>query len=131
MQPSFRYYISLALEGAIIEALRARLSRIKAHSFTVLDIKPYHKDGGAFVAFDFTASDPEDALKTIEAEVREEAKRHGGLPSWLGTRGRAWLVRGQPWMEVIFFWRISICRTDWLGHGTVFTSSPWNCIPGP
>ncbi|KAJ7184170.1 RNA12 protein-domain-containing protein [Mycena filopes] len=87
------------MEEHIVEALRARLTRIKAHSFTVLDIKPYHKDGGAFVAFDFTAGDPEDALKTIEAEVQEEAKKHGGLPSWLGSRARAWLVRGQPWME--------------------------------
>ncbi|KAJ7771805.1 RNA12 protein-domain-containing protein [Mycena metata] len=94
-----RYYFSIWAEESTLEALRTRLSRIKAHSFTVLDILPNHKEGGAFVAFDFTASDTEEALRTIEAEVEEEANKRGGLPSWTGSGARAWLVRGQPWIE--------------------------------
>ncbi|KAF7338610.1 Mitochondrial escape protein 2 [Mycena venus] len=74
-------------EEALLEALKLRLSNIKAHSFTIVDVKP----------------DPEDALKTIEAELKQEAKKHGGLPSWLsdavGGGAHFWLVEGKPWIE--------------------------------
>lgn len=98
---SLRHYIALFREDQLLDTLRSRLSNVKAHSFTVVDIEPYHKDGGAFVTFDFTASDAEDALKTIEAELKEEAKAHGGFPSWLGGGGGVWLVKGKPWIEVV------------------------------
>ncbi|KAJ7702409.1 exonuclease [Mycena rosella] len=94
-----RHYLAVANEAHILEALETRLSNIKAHSFTVVDIQSYHKDGGAFVTFDYTASDPEDALKTIEAELKAEAKKHGGLPSWVGVGSSVWLVKGKPWLE--------------------------------
>ncbi|KAJ6500400.1 RNA12 protein-domain-containing protein [Mycena sanguinolenta] len=88
-------------EDATLEALRTRLSNIKAHSFTVVDVRAYHKDGGAFVAFEFSSTgDPENALETIKAEITEEAKKHGGLPSWLdGVGAHFWLVEGRPWPE--------------------------------
>jgi hypothetical protein len=68
------------------------------------------------VTFDFTASDSEDALKTIESELKEEAKKHGGLPSWLGAGANVWLVEGKPWIEVIinhdiFVHKIHLPRT--------------------
>ncbi|KAJ7105752.1 RNA12 protein-domain-containing protein [Mycena crocata] len=101
-----RHYIALYRETAVLEELRARLLNVKAHSFTVLDFQPDHKSGGTFVTFEFTASDPEDALKTIEAELTEESKQHGGFPSWLGDGfpswlggARVWLVKGNPWIE--------------------------------
>ncbi|KAJ7470384.1 RNA12 protein-domain-containing protein [Mycena latifolia] len=107
-----RLYFALAREQHILEALQTRLSNnIKAHSFTIVDIKPYLKDGGAFVTFDYTASDPEDALRTIEAELKAEASKHGGLPSWLGAGAGVWragagvwLVKGKPWLEDM--WRL-------------------------
>ncbi|KAJ7929322.1 RNA12 protein-domain-containing protein [Mycena leptocephala] len=94
-----RYYAARVREESTLQALRARLSNIKAHSFNVVDVQPFHKDGGAFVTFDFTASDSEDALITIESELKEEAKKHGGLPSWLGAGANVWLVEGKPWIE--------------------------------
>ncbi|KAJ6618269.1 RNA12 protein-domain-containing protein [Mycena sp. CBHHK59/15] len=100
----FRYYVTLFREEYLLGTLRARLSEIKAHSFTVVDVRPYHKDGGAFVTFEYTASDPEEALKTIEAELKETAEKHGGLPSWRGVAGGSiWLVKGKPWVEDL--WR--------------------------
>ncbi|KAF7359414.1 Mitochondrial escape protein 2 [Mycena sanguinolenta] len=96
-----RHYLALMREEATLEAIRTRLSNIKAHSFTVVDVRAYHKDGGAFVAFEFSdAGDPENALETIKAEIAEEAKKHGGLPSWLdGVGAHFWVVQGQPWLE--------------------------------
>ncbi|KAJ7871518.1 RNA12 protein-domain-containing protein [Mycena olivaceomarginata] len=87
-------------EERTVEALKLRLSNIKAHSFNVVDVRPYHKDGGVFVGFEFNASDPEAALETIKAEIKEEAKKLGGLPSWLdGVGAHFWLVEGEPWIE--------------------------------
>ncbi|KAF7365492.1 Mitochondrial escape protein 2 [Mycena venus] len=95
-----RNHIAVLREKSTLEALRLRLSKIKTHSFTVVDVQPHRKDGGAFVAFEFTASDPEDALKAITAEIKEEAK-NGGLPSWRpdGWGSDFWLVKGTPWVE--------------------------------
>ncbi|KAF8184984.1 RNA12 protein-domain-containing protein [Mycena galopus ATCC 62051] len=95
-----RHYLALMREEPTLETLRTRLSNIKAHAFTVLDVRAYHKDGGAFVAFEFSASDPENALETIKAEITKEAKKHGGLPSWLdGVGAHFWIVEGKPWIE--------------------------------
>ena len=47
-----------------------------------------------------------DVLKNIERELREEADKHGPLPSWMGPLGirlhpsTLWLVKGVPWIEV-------------------------------
>ncbi|KAJ7134885.1 hypothetical protein C8R44DRAFT_771728, partial [Mycena epipterygia] len=73
----FRYFRAITQKEQFLGALRSRLSSIKTHSFTVVDIQPYDKDGGALVTFDFSASDPEDALKTIEDALKTEAvKKH-------------------------------------------------------
>ncbi|KAJ6606606.1 RNA12 protein-domain-containing protein [Mycena vulgaris] len=111
-----RHYIALAREDHLLELLKSRLSdNIKAHSFTVVDVQPYHKDGGAFVTFDYTASDPEDALKTIEAELKAEARKRGGLPSWLGSGGGIWLVKGRPWIEDMWRFPSSILNIAFDG----------------
>jgi hypothetical protein len=103
-------------EERTVEALKLRLSNIKAHSFNVVDVRPYHKDGGVFVGFEFNASDPEAALETIKAEIKEEAKKLGGLPSWLdGVGAHFWLVEGEPWIEVNMGPNnISACQTQVL-----------------
>ncbi|KAJ7090200.1 RNA12 protein-domain-containing protein [Mycena belliarum] len=94
-----RHYVALLREDHVLETLKTRLSNVKAHSFTVVDIQPYQRDGGALVAFSYINRDAEDALKMIETELRAEAKKHGGLPTWLGGGGDVWLVKGQPWLE--------------------------------
>jgi hypothetical protein len=77
---------------------------VKAHSFTVTDVQTYKKDGGVFVTFEFTASDRDDGLNTILQELGQEAKKHGGLPSWSGIGSRnVWSVKGKPWTEVWSF----------------------------
>ncbi|KAJ7632265.1 RNA12 protein-domain-containing protein [Roridomyces roridus] len=96
-----RYFVALLGEEELLERIRSRLTNIKSHAFTVIDIEPYHKDGGIFVSFEYTASDPDDALKTIRAELEKEAKSRGGLPSWLGSGAGVWMVNGQPWIEDI------------------------------
>ncbi|KAK7023862.1 mitochondrial escape protein 2 [Favolaschia claudopus] len=95
-----RYYLARMREESTLETLRSRLSDVKAHGFNIVDIRPYHKDGGAFVAFEFTASDPEQALEAINAEITEVVRKHGGLPSWMdGVGSRFWVVEGKPWIE--------------------------------
>lgn len=77
------------------------METVKAHNFNVLSLESHQKDGGVFVRFSYSSSDPEGALNTIESKVREEATKHGGLPSWLGIGGgNVWLVKGTPWREV-------------------------------
>jgi hypothetical protein len=52
------------------------------------------------------AVEEDDRFKTIERQLREEADKHGPLPSWLGSFGvclrpsTLWLVKGVPWLEV-------------------------------
>jgi hypothetical protein len=81
-----------------LDAVRSSLANIKAHSFTVVDLQPRHKEGGVFVAFEFTASDEEAALNAIKAELRAEGEKQR-LPSW-GYDTHFWLVEGKPWIEV-------------------------------
>ncbi|KAJ7286029.1 RNA12 protein-domain-containing protein [Mycena rebaudengoi] len=95
-----RYYIGAFREEYLLGSLRSRLSNVKAHSFTVTDVQTYRKDGGVFVTFEFTASDRDDGLNTILQELGQEAKKHGGLPSWSGIGSRnVWSVKGKPWTE--------------------------------
>lgn len=86
-------------EKYTLDAVRSRLSKIKAYSFTVLDAQPRHTEGGVFVAFEFIARDEEAALRAIDAELEREAETRGGLPVWrVGSRFR--IVKGKPWIEV-------------------------------
>ncbi|KAG5645040.1 hypothetical protein DXG03_007219 [Asterophora parasitica] len=95
-----RHYIGILREEHLLGALRARLDSVKTYDFQVLSLEPHQKDGGVFVRFSYSASDPVAALKTIESQLTEEAEKHGGLPSWIGlTRGGVWLVKGTPWRE--------------------------------
>ncbi|KAF9459344.1 RNA12 protein-domain-containing protein [Collybia nuda] len=95
-----RHYIGVFREESLLSALKSRLESVKAHNFNILSLEPHQKDGGVFVRFSYTASDPECALNTIESKVREETTKHGALPSWLGIGGgNVWLVKGTPWRE--------------------------------
>ena len=77
------------------------MTAVKTHNFEVLSIEPYHKDGGFFVKFKYSAKNQESALVSIENDLREYARRHGGFPSWAGlSGGNIWLVKGHPWREV-------------------------------
>ncbi|KAJ7057027.1 RNA12 protein-domain-containing protein [Mycena amicta] len=98
-------FVQIFRQDDILEALRARLANVKAHGFSIVDMKPYSKDGGVFVTFEYSASDPEAALKNIEKELKNEASQHGGLPSWGRSGSHAWLVKGSPWIEDM--WRYS------------------------
>lgn len=100
---SLRHYIGIFREETLLGELKARLETIKAHGFDIVALEPYQKDGGVFVRFKYSAGDPSEALKSIEAQLRQEACKHGGLPSWNGLgRGNVWLVKGSPWKEVRF-----------------------------
>ncbi|KIJ17097.1 hypothetical protein PAXINDRAFT_167891 [Paxillus involutus ATCC 200175] len=95
-----RHYIGVFREESLLENLETRLSAVKSHRFKVLSLEPYQKDGGVFVKFSYSATDTDTALKEIENELRDEAERHGGMPSWAGLDwGSVWLVKGQPWLE--------------------------------
>ncbi|KIJ60595.1 hypothetical protein HYDPIDRAFT_32020 [Hydnomerulius pinastri MD-312] len=95
-----RHYIGIFREESLLETLEERLSAVKTHGFKVLSLEPYQKDGGVFVKFTYRASDTQSALTAIENDLREEADKHGGMPSWAGLDwGNVWLVKGQPWRE--------------------------------
>lgn len=68
----------------------------------MVSLEPHQKDGGVFVQFTYSAGDPASALKSLQKALREEAGKHGGMPSWIGmAKGDAWLVKGTPWREVM------------------------------
>ncbi|EGO21697.1 hypothetical protein SERLADRAFT_362954 [Serpula lacrymans var. lacrymans S7.9] len=97
---SIRHYIGIFREETLLERLEALLSSVKTHDFQVLFLEPHAKDGGVFVHFNYNASDPENALVSIENDLKQEALKHGGIPSWTGLgRGNIWLVKGRPWRE--------------------------------
>ena len=69
----------------------------------MVSLETHQKDGGVFVQFTYDAGDPASTLKSLQNALREEAAKHGGMPSWIGmAKGDAWLVKGAPWKEVIF-----------------------------
>ena len=88
-------------EETLLSDLRSRLQTVKTHSFNILSLESHRKDGGVFVHFSYCSANNDSALKTIINELKEEAAKRGGLPSWLGLRGGdVWLVKGTPWREV-------------------------------
>lgn len=95
-----RHYIGFFREESLLADLRSRLQTIKTHDFDILSLESHQKDGGVFIHFSYCANDPDSAVQTIINELREEAAKHGGLPSWLGLGGGdVWLVKGTPWRE--------------------------------
>ena len=75
----------------------------KTHDFRVLRVESTPKDGGLYVEFGFNPGQTPtpQALQEIEADLRKEFERHGGIPSWYGFgRTNMERVRGKPWNEV-------------------------------
>lgn len=63
--------------------------------------------------------DPQ-ALQSLEQEINESVKQHGGIPAWFNWRsGRAWVVRGKPWREVfsLSYYSIYHLLIALAGHG--------------
>ncbi len=97
---SLRRYIGFLREEGLVQSLRDRLSSVNAHGFRITSLEPHPKDGGVFVRFAYKA-DSENALETIEQELKRKVQDRGGLPSWLGmSSGNVWMVKGIPWNEV-------------------------------
>lgn len=72
------------------------------HGFNPISIEPHVKDGGVFVLFEYTPSESEDVMSTIESDLRNHIHSKGGVPSSAGIRrGNVWVVQGQPWREVL------------------------------
>ncbi|KAI0797741.1 exonuclease [Abortiporus biennis] len=95
-----RYYIGTIREESLLERLSALLSGVKAHGFKVLSVEPQEKDGGVFVKFQYNGNEEKSTLEEILLQARENASKHGGIPSWAGIpRGDIWLVKGRPWRE--------------------------------
>ncbi|KAG6820790.1 hypothetical protein H0H93_011555 [Arthromyces matolae] len=95
-----RHYLGTLREESLIETIRQRLEHVKTHDFKVMSLEPHEKDGGVFVRFSFTSSNPETILQAIEHDVQSAVGRYGGIPSWLAVnRGRIWMVKGTPWRE--------------------------------
>jgi len=113
---SLRHYVGIFREDTLLGRLKTHLSPVKTHNFEIISLEPHQKDGGVFVHFKYSAGDQEEALKSIEADLRIESYKHGGLPSWLGlSGGTVWLVKGRPWREVRilqveFLWHISLLK---------------------
>ena len=98
---SLRHYIGTIREDNLLCRLNALLSSVKTHGFEILSLEPRHKDGGVFVKFKYYPEGNDAALEIIENDLRREAARKGGIPSWIGiNRGNVWVVKGTPWREV-------------------------------
>ncbi|KAJ6466338.1 RNA12 protein-domain-containing protein [Mycena sanguinolenta] len=111
-----RWHWARRRDKPILEALKLRLANVKAHGFNVVSLEPYHKDGGVWCTFEFTAVDEDAALKTIKAELKKEAEKHGGLPSWdKGSGAQCWLVEGKPWVEDMQRWASNLLRVTFDG----------------
>ena len=99
---SFRHYIGIFREEALLGRLSNILETVKTHGFNIKSLEAHHKDGGVFVKFAYDPGASQDAaLSTILQELRNNVTSHGGVPSWTGfPTGNVWLVKGRPWREV-------------------------------
>ncbi|KAK7015902.1 mitochondrial escape protein 2 [Paramarasmius palmivorus] len=94
---SLRRYIGLLREENLISSIQERFCNSNIDDFQLVSVEPHPKDGGVFVKFRYNSAIQEDQ---VEQELRERARKHGGLPSWIGRRVQGiWLVRGSPWKE--------------------------------
>ncbi|KAI0698509.1 RNA12 protein-domain-containing protein [Cytidiella melzeri] len=96
-----RYYVGAIREDTLISSLSELLNSVKSRGFHVTSLEPYAKDGGVFVKFKYSNLGATDSsMNDILRELKEASLRRGGIPSWIGwSRGDAWLVKGNPWME--------------------------------
>ena len=109
-----RYYYGKLRQEYLLDGLKNLISTVHTHGFNPISIEPHVKDGGVFVHFEYTSSQSEDVLSTIQSDLRNYIHSKGGVPSSAGIRrGDIWVVRGQPWREVL---RIL------LSHHTLFAS---------
>ena len=74
--------------------LRNATAKDTAPAFAITAVIPRHRDGGAFVKF--VAPDPEATERAVGDFLREQRLKPWFSPS---TRVRAFLVRGEPWLE--------------------------------
>ncbi|KAK0448384.1 RNA12 protein-domain-containing protein [Desarmillaria tabescens] len=110
-----RRYIGLLREEGLVQSLRDRLSSVNAHGFRITSLEPHPKDGGVFIRFAYKA-DSENALETIEQELKRKVHDHGGPPSWLGLgSGNVWLVKGIPWNEDMYHFASPIVKVAFEG----------------
>ncbi|KAF7974077.1 hypothetical protein HWV62_13499 [Athelia sp. TMB] len=112
-----RHYIGIFHQEELLARLSAILKSVKTHEFEVVELEPHIKDGGVFVHFKYNAGEQREALETIEKSVREEAEKHGGIPSWTGLTnpGEVWLVKGTPWREDLHRYASPIVKFSYEG----------------
>ncbi|SJL04426.1 uncharacterized protein ARMOST_07792 [Armillaria ostoyae] len=110
-----RRYIGFLREEGLVQSLRDRLSSVNAHGFHITSLEPHPKDGGVFVRFAYKA-DSENALESIEQELKRRVQDRGGLPSWLGmSSGNVWMVKGIPWNEDMYHFASPIIKVAFEG----------------
>lgn len=74
--------------------LRDATAKATPPAFAITAVIPRYRDGGAFVKF--VAPDPEATERAVSEFLREQRLKPWFSPS---TRVRAFLVRGEPWLE--------------------------------
>lgn len=67
---SVRSFIFRLRQDTLLAELKAKLSRVQAHKFTILELEPHLKDGGVFVHFKYALPDrgEEDSNQTENSE---------------------------------------------------------------
>ncbi|KAJ8593905.1 hypothetical protein M405DRAFT_930530 [Rhizopogon salebrosus TDB-379] len=112
----FRHYIGILREETLLEHLHERLETVKTHDFHILELQPHKKDGGVFVRFAYNPHDDQNALETLQTDLRHEADKHGGLPSWSGLNYcNIWLVKGRPFIEDMYRYPSGIVKVSFDG----------------
>ncbi|KAL0577896.1 mitochondrial escape protein 2 [Marasmius crinis-equi] len=112
----FRPYLGLFREDRLINTIRSRFSTINLHNLEIENVEAHRKDGGVFVKFRYSSSDPQTAVKEIEEEFRKRARENGGIPSWWGKHvDRVWLVRGRPWLEDLWRFPSNLVKVSFDG----------------
>ncbi|OAX43831.1 hypothetical protein K503DRAFT_789293 [Rhizopogon vinicolor AM-OR11-026] len=115
-QRHLRHYIGILREDNLLERLHERLETVKTHGFHILELQSLQKDGGVFVRFAYNAPDDENALETLQRDLRIEADKHGGLPSWSGLNYcNVWLVKGKPFVEDMYRYPSRIIKLSFEG----------------
>jgi hypothetical protein len=92
---SLRQYIGAIREDSLTARLQEIFSAVHTHGFTPLEFKSHPKDGGIFVRFRYTPgpgteTDIRDALDGIRTSLEKEASKQGGIPNWIGLKGKPW-----------------------------------------
>lgn len=95
-----RYYYGKLRQEYLLDSIKNLISTVHTHGFNPISVEPHVKDGGVFVLFEYTPSQSEDVLSTIQSDLRNHIHSKGGVPSSAGIRrGNIWVVQGQPWRE--------------------------------